>query len=113
LSFDKYAALEKSLGTKVRYSDHKVGELSFQSIKVNGPKGDIAVLADQDCPNVAGFMLDLKQWSLYSLGQAVQILDLDGNRMLREATADAQEVRIGFFGNVGCRNPGSNAVLNF
>jgi hypothetical protein len=113
LSFDKYAALEKSLGTKVRYCEHKVGELSFQSIKVNGPKGDIAVLADQDCPNTNGFLLDMKQWSMYSLGPAVQILDLDGNKMLRESTADAMEIRIGFFGNVGCRAPGFNCNMQF
>lgn len=113
LSFDKYAALEKSLGTKVRYSEHKVGELSFQSIKVNGPKGDIAVLADQDAPNTNGFMLDLKQWSLYSLGPAVQILDLDGNKFLRESSADAMEIRVGSFLNIGCRAPGFNANLIF
>jgi hypothetical protein len=113
LSFDRYAALEKSLGTKIRYEDKKIGEVSFQSIRVNGPKGDIAVLADQDAPANRGHLLDMKGWSLYSLGSAVQILDLDGNKMLRESNADAMEVRVGFFGNVGGRSPGFNGVMLF
>ena len=113
LSFDRYAALEKSLGTKIRYEEKKVGEVSFQSIRVNGPKGDIAVLADQDAPSNRGHLLDLKGWSLYSLGTAVQILDLDGNKMLRESNADAMEVRVGAFLNLGCRSPGFNGVLLF
>lgn len=113
LSFDRYAALEKSLGSKIRYEEKKVGEVSFQSIRINGPKGDIAVLADQDAPTDKGFMLDMKHWSMYSLGPAVQILDLDGNKMLREASADAMEIRVGFFGNLGCRAPGFSGVMNF
>lgn len=41
------------------------------------------------------------------------ILDLDGNKMLREAAADAYEVRCANFSQVGCTFPGANAVMTF
>lgn len=113
LSFDKYAALEKSLGTKVMFTSLKVGEVSFQAMQINSPKGVIAVVADQDCPSDRGYMLDLKHWSLYSLGEPVRILDQDGNKWLRESTEDAMQVRVGFYGNVGCRKVGANGVMKF
>ena len=82
-------------------------------MRINGPKGDIEVFADQDCPNAYGFMLDMRHWSLYSLGEAIRILDLDGNKMLRESSADAMEIRVGFFGQIGCRSPLGNAIITF
>ena len=35
-------------------------------------------------------------WKLYSLGKSVRILDADGNKMLRESSADSVELRWGF-----------------
>jgi len=112
MSFEKYAELEKSLGSKVQYVDLKVSaEVGFRGIVINGPKGPIKVLADQNCPGGYAFMLQLNTWKLYSLGKAVSITDTDGNRMLRQASADGVEVRMAFYGNLGCRAPGYNAVI--
>jgi hypothetical protein len=55
--------------------------------------------------------LQLDTWSLNSLDEAPHILDLDGNSMLREASADAYEVRVGFYGNVACVAPGWNCRI--
>lgn len=113
LSFTKYASLEKTLGTKIRYTDVSVAGFSFRAIELPGPSGTIKVFADKDCDEDHGYMLTLDTWGLYSLKDTIQVLDLDGNRMLREATADAYEVRVATFLQLGCDNPGANAVLLF
>jgi len=112
LSFEKYAELEKSLGARVQYIDLKVSpEVGFRGIVVNGPKGAIKVLADQNCPGGYAFMLQMDTWKLYSLGKAISLTDTDGLTMLRQASADGVEIRMAFYGNLGCRAPGFNAVI--
>jgi hypothetical protein len=111
--FSKYAALEKTLGAKIRYKDTEVAGISFRAIEVSGPSGTLAVYPDRDCPDNRMYMLDMSSWGLYSLGEPVRILDQDGNKMLRESTADSLEVRIGGYFQAGCTSPGANAVLTF
>lgn len=107
LNFDKYSDLEKALGSKVQYVDLKANaEIAFRGILVNGPKGPIRVIPDQNALSNVSFMLQLDKWKLYSLGSAPMILDSDGNRMLREASADAVEVRTGYYAQLGTRGPG-------
>jgi hypothetical protein len=53
-------------------------------------------------------MLQLDVWKLYSLGKCPRILDSDGLKMLRESSADAVQVRVGYYAQVGCRAPGWN-----
>lgn len=109
ISYDKYADLEKALGSKVQYVDLKMtAEVGFRGIMINGPKGPIKVIPDQNCPDDVAWMLQLNTWKLYSLGKAVRVIDTDGLSMLRQAAADGVEVRYGFYGNVGCRGPGYN-----
>ena len=109
LSYAKYAELEKALGSKVQYVDLKMtAEVGFRGILINGPRGPIKVIPDQNCPDDVCFMLQLSTWKLYSLGKAVRVIDTDGLSMLRQASADGVEVRYGFYGNVGCRGPGFN-----
>lgn len=113
MNFAKWDELAKALGSKVQYIEEavKVGEanLNFRGIMVHGPKGPVKIIADQNCPNSRGFLLQLDVWKLYSLGKAPRILDTDGLKMLREASADAVEVRIGYYAQLGCRAPGFNA----
>jgi hypothetical protein len=111
MDYTQFANLEKALGSKVVYDkvSSDDADVGFQALSVIGPKGPIRVIADQNCtPNVA-YLLQMDTWSLNSLGAAPHILDLDGNRMLRESSADAYEVRVGFYGNVGCTAPGYNS----
>lgn len=109
LSYDKFAELEKSLGSKVQYIDLKVNaEVGFRGVQINGPRGPIRVIPDQNCPSGSAHLLQLDTWKLYSLGKAVRVIDTDGLQMLRQASADGVEVRYGFYGNVGCRAPGYN-----
>jgi len=110
LNYAKYAELEKSLGSKVQYIDLSVNaQVGFRGILINGPRGPIKVIADQNCLAGSAFMLTMKSMKLYSLGKAVRVIDTDGLQMLRQASSDGVEVRYGFYGNVGCRAPGWNA----
>ena len=111
MDYTQFANLEKALGSKVVYDkvSSDDADVGFQALSIIGPKGPIKIVADQNCtPNVA-YLLQMDTWSLNSLGAAPHILDLDGNRMLRESAADAYEVRVGFYGNVGCTAPGYNS----
>lgn len=110
MDFESYRDLEKALGSKAVYdkvvsADANVG---FKALTIHGPRGPIQVIPDQNCSANVAYLLQLDTWSLNSLGMAPQILDLDGNSMLRESSADAYEVRCGFYGNVACSAPGWN-----
>tara|TARA_R110000824_G_scaffold3277_4_gene15572 strand:- start:5529 stop:6767 length:1239 start_codon:yes stop_codon:yes gene_type:complete len=108
--FVSYANLEKALGSKVQYDKVKSSDagVGFDALIMNGPRGRMKVIPDHNCQPNTAWMLQLDTWSLNSLGAAPQILDADGNRMLRENAADAYEVRVGYYGNVGCVAPGWN-----
>lgn len=109
MSYSNWSNLEKALGSKVQYIDMKVNpEIGFRGIIINGPRGPIKVVADQNCPSDRCFMLQLDTWKLYSLGKAPKILDSDGNKMLRESSADAVEVRVGYYAQLGCQAAGFN-----
>lgn len=112
VNYDKYADLENSLGSKVQYVDLKASaEIAFRGIMVHGPRGPINVIADQNCQDKVAWMLDMDQWKFYSLGEAPKVLMSDGLRMLREPDADGVEVRIGYYGQLGCRGPGFNCRI--
>jgi len=110
MDFASYSNLEKALGSKVQYDKVKSSDadVGFDALVVNGPRGHMKVIPDHNCqPNVA-WMLQMDTWTLNSLGQAISILDLDGQNMLRVTDKDAYETRIGFYGNVSCNAPGYN-----
>lgn len=112
MSYSKYAELENALGSKVQYVDVKVNpEIGFRGISINGPKGTIKIMPDQNCPQDRAYMLQTDVWKLYSLGKAPKILDADGLKMLRDSSSDSVEIRIGYYAQMGCRAPGFNAVI--
>jgi hypothetical protein len=111
LNFDHFANLEKALGAKVQYTEHQVGDVGFRGILIHGPRGAVKVIPDQNCPAAYAYLIDPGCVKLYSLGKAPQILDSDGLKMLREASADAVEVRVGYYAQLGFRAPGFNAVV--
>lgn len=112
MAYSNYAELEKSLGSKVQYVDLKSSvDIAFRGIMINGPRGPIRVVPDQNCPSGVAYMLQLDTWKLYSLGKCPRILDADGLKMLRESAADAVEVRVGYYAQLGCKAPGYNARI--
>ena len=107
------ANLIKALGSKVFYNrvESNVAGISFKVIEIEGDKGTIKVISDQNCPKGVAYGLQLDTWLLNSLGEAPQILDLDGNKMLRESSHDAYTIRMGYYGQVSCDAPGYNVRI--
>ena len=110
MSYESYINLEKSLGSRVRYDELKArdADVGFRTLAIQGPNGVINVVPDQNCQQDVAYILQMDTWSLNSLGGAPHILDLDGNRILRQSSADAYEIRVGFYGNLACSAPGYN-----
>ena len=110
VDFKTFSNIEKALSSKVVYGEVKARDvdMGFASIALRGPRGIINIVPDQNCqPNLA-WMVQLDTWSLNTLGEAPMFLDFDNNQMLRENSADAYEVRLGYYGNLACNAPGYN-----
>ncbi len=112
-SFSDYTNLEKSLGSKVQYIDLKgPAEVGFRGIRINGPTSFVDVFPDRSCPSKLMYMLDMDTWKLECLGDAPMILKYGDNLdMLRVSNSDASEVRIGYYAQLGCNDPGKNIVV--
>ena len=118
MSFSSYAALEKSLGSKVQYVEvsHKEANIAFAGIRILAPYGPITVIPDRSCISQNGvpvaYLLQMDTWKLRSLGRVPHILTygLEGLEGLRVGNADALEIRLGMYGNLTCEAPGWNAV---
>jgi len=110
VSYDRYADIEHALGSKARYDTARASaEIAFQALVVNGPRGPIKVVPDALCQDAIGWGLDLNTWKLYSLGKCPRFLVRDGaGQTLRQASADGEEFRIGYYAQLGCRAPGWN-----
>mgnify|MGYP003148777685 CR=1 FL=1 len=91
----------------VNATTHKglVSDIGFRSVTIQGDTGAINVVAANKCPAETGYMLEMDKWILATLGEPVKFLNLDGNRILRSATADSVEARLAFRGNLGCKAP--------
>lgn len=115
MNFTSYAALEKSLGSKVQYVDvkHEEADIAFAGIRIHAPYGPITVVPDRNCPAQTAYLLQMDTWKLRSLGKAPHVLTygLEGLEGIRVGNADALEIRIGLYGNLICNAPGWNCVV--
>lgn len=116
INFGSYAALEKSLGSKVQYVDvkHEEADIAFAGIRIHAPYGPITVVPDRSCPGQRAYLLTMDTLKLRSLGRAPHVLTygLEGLEGLRVGNADALEIRIGYYGNLICNAPGWNCVVS-
>ncbi len=112
MDFASYSALVNALGAKVQYVQvkHDEVEVAFEGITFQSAYGRVTVLADRSCPATTCFLLTMNTWKLKSLGKIPHILTygMEGLEGLRVGTADALEIRIGYYGNLICRAPGWN-----
>jgi hypothetical protein len=116
MNFTSYAALIKTLNSRVQYVDVKHDEIdiSFEGIQVITAYGKVTVLPDRNCPPQTAYLIAMKTWKLRTLGRAPKILiygSYDSNQGLRVGTADAVEIRIGYYGNLTCNGPVANCVV--
>jgi hypothetical protein len=116
MPFASWAALEKSLGSKVQYVDvkHDEADIAFAGIRIHAPYGPITVIPDRNCPSATAYLLQMDTWKFRSLGKAPHILTygMEGLEALRVGAADALEIRIGYYGNLVCNAPGWNCVVS-
>ncbi len=115
IDFASYAALVNSLGAKVQYVQvkHDEVEVAFEGIIFQSAYGRVTILADRSCPAQTAYLLTMDTWKLRSLGKVPHILTygMEGLEGLRVGNADALEVRIAYYGNLVCRAPGRNCVI--
>lgn len=114
VNFASFAALEKSLGSKVMYAEvrHEEADIGFKAIQVHMPYGTASILPDRSCPAKIAYGLSMESWKLRSLGRVPHILTygMEGLEALRQGSADALEVRIGSYSNLTCNAPCHNFV---
>ncbi len=116
MNFTSYAALIKTLGSRVQYVEvrHDEIDIGFEGVQVITAYGRITVLPDRNCPAQTAYLICMKTWKLRTLGRAPKILiygSYDSNQGLRVGTADAVEIRIGYYGNLTCNGPVANCVV--
>jgi hypothetical protein len=115
LSFNSWGATEKELGAKVQYVQvkHDMADIAFKGITINAPYGPVTLIADRNCQSRTAFLIELDTWKFRSLGKAPHILTYgrEGLEGIRTGTADALEIRIGYYGNLVCAAPGFNAIV--
>jgi len=115
MDFASYAALVNALGAKVQYVQvkHDEVEVAFEGITFQSAYGKVTVLADRSQQPQTAHLLTMSTWKLRSLGKVPHILTygMEGLEGLRVGTADALEIRIGYYGNLICSAPGWNASV--
>ena len=86
--------------------------VSVNGFAIDGDNGPITVYTDPFCRPTKGYLVDLERFTLLSAGVYPRVLREDGLSLLRMATADAYEGRVGGYTQIGCDGPGNCAVLN-
>lgn len=111
-SYATYTALIISLGSKVQYIDEKIGDIGFRGVQVNGANTVMNVFPDRNCPDGFVYCLEMDTWVLRSQNPAPHILKyLDEIEILRVPGVDQAELRVGMYGNLYCKKPGHNGVI--
>ncbi len=111
MNFTTFRRLVNEMGSKVQRSEGSSAKGGFQMLEIYGPKGLIKCVPASFAQADRIWLLTSDSWQLISMGEAVQILDQDGSKVLRVSDADALEVRIGSFAQLACDAPGKNARI--
>lgn len=95
-----------SLGSRVRYADTKteVG-VGFTGVKVHTGVSEMEVYSDANCPYNTAYLLTLSDWEIAGPGKFPFIDAEDGNKILREDSADSYEGRIKAYMQMVCKKP--------
>lgn len=111
MNFAQYGKLVKQLQSRVSYVDVKANAMvGFRGIEIHGGAGSMIVVPDRNIRDSRAYLLELDTWTLASAGPLVHIADDDG-KLSRQSTADAYEVRVASYAQLGCKAPGKNAVV--
>jgi hypothetical protein len=112
MGYSKFAQLLKSQSAKVVIEEQVNPDISFEGVEVLTSSGRVAVIPDRNCPPNRMFGLNLGSWDYIHLGDPVQVFNYDGNTWLRQPSDDGMEIRFFSLGNLVCRQPAANIVVN-
>lgn len=98
------ALIAKSAYNRVEVKSAVAG-ISFKGFEYDGPQGPVTVLEDINRAKQTAVVGRKASLAMKSLGPCPQILDFDKQEMLRVASDDAYEIRIGMYGNTVMRRP--------
>lgn len=108
----KMRRLIKELGANKEYTSVNamgaqglVANVGYRGVFIQGDKSVIKVVAANKCQGSIGFMVEQENVSLVSIGRATKFNDDDGNKILRQGSADGVEVRLVSRANVAVKNP--------
>jgi hypothetical protein len=110
MNYASYSELLKELGGKVQYiSLPGPANITFKGVEIATSKGMLKVVPDMDCTAETAFLLQMDTWGLYSAKAAPHIVtEGDNLNWLRTNDADAVQMRLAAYLNVGCSAPGWN-----
>jgi len=111
VSFTDFIALEKELQSTVQREVDPDTGAGFRSMEMYAPYGVAKIIPDKDCPVGVAYAIQMDTWQLATIGETVSIIDVDGNRMLRQSSDDGVEIRVGFYGQLACSAPGFNCRI--
>lgn len=102
----KWADLALALGSKVQYIDTMIAGVSFEGIRIHGPKGIVKIYSDRWIPYDYALVTQMNTWTLASLGPAIRVFDTDGLRVLRSQTIDGVDIQLCSYAQVENNAPG-------
>lgn len=79
---------------------------------ITGPRGDIELVPDADCPQGTAYLLTMSSWELGSANEFPFLEERDGLR-IRHSDSDGFEFAFKGYWNLYCNAPGKNAVITF
>ncbi len=85
--------------------------IGYKGVMLHGAAGPMTILSDPMCPRYKAWMLTQDTWEIWSLGEVPRVLNRDGQEVLREASADADELRVGGYLQQVCLNPNANVNI--
>lgn len=106
MALSKMLQADGSLRTSMLESD--TAGVGFKAIEVTGPSGTCKIISDPNMTKGRFFAGQLDTWCMYSMGEAIKLLDNDGNVTLRQGTADGVELQLVSRIQLGCEAPGWN-----
>lgn len=107
-------SVRKLLGSDVIYDKVKspdMASISFSTIKMMGMAGSYDLVPDRNCPIGTVWLMDMKTWVAASLGGQPRVLEGLGNKFIWDSSADSIEIRVGYYGNIGCFAPSYNCQV--
>ncbi|MDE2104970.1 MAG: hypothetical protein KGL39_47470 [Patescibacteria group bacterium] len=85
--------------------------IGYSGVELYGAAGRMTIMSDPSCQRHKAWMLTSDTWEIWCLGEVPRVLNRDGQETLREANADADELRVGGYLQMVCFNPRDNVNI--